>query len=88
LKHLGEAPTCFVILNWSELANSWWISDDREALRYARHQGITTRETIDLVNMAVVAGYIGAQDGFDLMHQIADQDRTMGLPRSAADLRR
>jgi predicted nucleic acid-binding protein len=88
LKHLGEAQTCFVILNWGELTNSWWISDDREALRYARHQGITTRETIDLVNMAVVAGYIGVQEGFDLMHQIVGQGRSMRLPRSAADLQR
>ena len=88
LKHLGEAQTCFVILNWSKLAGSWWISDDQEALRYARHRGITTRETIDLVSMAVITGYLGAQEGFDLMQQIAGQGRSMRLPRSAADLRR
>lgn len=88
LKHLGEAQTCFVILKWSEFAGSWWISDDREALRYARLQGITTRETIDLVSTAVITGDIGARDGFDLMQQMADQGRHLRLPNTAADLRR
>jgi hypothetical protein len=60
LKHLGEAQTCFVILKWSEFAGSWWISDDREALRYARLQGITTRETIDLVSTANMSRSDGA----------------------------
>ena len=50
LKHLGEAQTCYVIKNWAEFAGSWWISDDGEALRYAKFQGITTRETIDIVS--------------------------------------
>lgn len=88
LKHLGEAQTCFVILNWTEFAGSWWISDDQEALRYARFQGITTRETIDLVNLAVVNGDIDAGGGFDLMRQMADQGRCLRLPNSAADLLR
>lgn len=47
LKHLGEAQTCFLITRRSEYVGSWWISDDKEALRYVRHQGITTHETIE-----------------------------------------
>jgi hypothetical protein len=35
-QHLGEAQTCYVILKWSEFAGTWSVSDDREALRYAR----------------------------------------------------
>lgn len=88
LKHLGEAQTCFVILKWSKFDGSWWISDDREALRYARLQGIATRETIDLVSTAVVNGYISTQKGFGLMQQMADQGRRLRLPDSAAALRR
>lgn len=88
LKHLGEAQTCFVILKWSEFAGSLWISDDREALRYARLQGITTRETIDLVSAAVVDGYLPADDAFSLMRQMSEQGRYLRLPGSAADLRR
>src|ERR1700735_2869876 len=56
LKHLGEAQTCYVIKNWQSFAGSWWISDDGDALRYARFQNITTRETIDIFSIAVADG--------------------------------
>jgi hypothetical protein len=88
LQHLGEAQTCHVILNWGGFSGSWWISDDREALRYARFQGITTRETIDLMSVAVVNGDIAARDGFDLMVKMTDSGRHLRLPYSAEDLRR
>jgi predicted nucleic acid-binding protein len=88
LKHLGEAQTCFVISNRNEFAGSWWVSDDREALRYARFRGITTRETLDLVSIAVVNGYIGTQEAFNLMRQMSDQGRYLRLPVSIADLLR
>lgn len=87
LKHLGEAETCFVILEWSEFEGAWWISDDREALRYARSQGITTRETIDLMKMAVVHDHVTAKDAFDLMLRMKDNGRHLKLPSSPADLR-
>ena len=87
-QHLGEAQTCYVILNRAGFAGSWWISDDREALRYARFQGITTRETIDLINIAVVNGDIAARDGFDLLMKMADSGRFLRLPSSVEDLRR
>ena len=88
LRHLGEAQTCYVIKNLPSFAGSWWISDDREALRYARFQHITTRETIDLMCIAVAGGDIGAADAFGLMNQMADSDRYLRLPKSAAELRR
>lgn len=87
-KHLGETQTCYVIVNWSEFAGSWWVSDDQESLRYARSQGITTRETIDLVNVAVANGDIGARDAFDLLTQMTDQGRKLRLSDSTADLPR
>jgi len=88
LKHLGEAQACFVISNWNEFAGSWWVSDDREALRYARFQEITTRETIDLVSMAVSNGDITSQEAYALMCKMADLGRYLRLPGSAADLLR
>ncbi len=88
LKHLGEAQTCYVIKNWASFAGSWWISDDREALRYARFQNITTRETIDIVKIAVADGDISVPDAFGLMNQMADSDRYLRLPKSAEELRR
>jgi hypothetical protein len=88
LKHLGEAQTCYVIKNWAGFAGSWWISDDGEALRYAKFQGITTRETIDIVSIAVADGDISARDAFDLMQAMADSDRYLRLPKCAEELRR
>jgi hypothetical protein len=38
LQHLGEVQTCYVIKHWAEFSGSWWITDDREALRYANAQ--------------------------------------------------
>jgi hypothetical protein len=88
LKHLGEAQTCYVIKNWASLAGSWWISDDIDALRHARFQNITTRETIDIIRIAVADGDIGAAEAFRLMNQMADSDRHLRLPKSAEELRR
>jgi hypothetical protein len=88
LKHLGEAQTCYVIKNWPEFAGSWWISDDGEALRHAKFQGITTRETIDIMSIAVTDGDISARDAFDLMQRMADSDRYLRLPKSAEEFRR
>lgn len=88
LKHLGEAETCLLLRERVEFAGSMWISDDREALRYARFQGITTRETIDLIGTAVANGDVGAQQGFDLMQRMADQGRHLRLPESRRELER
>lgn len=86
LKHLGEAQTCFVIRQWVAFHGSWWVSDDREALRYARFQGITTRETIDLVSIAVVNGDIAAGEAFNLMRKMVNRGRHVRLPDFANDL--
>ena len=53
-----------MIKNWASFAGSWWISDDNDALRYARFQNITTRETIDIMSIAVADGNIGAAEAF------------------------
>lgn len=87
LKHLGEAETCYLLRERVEFADSWWISDDHEALRYAKFQGITTRETIDLMSVAVLNGDVPAQAAFDLMHQMSHLGRYLRLPSSPTDLR-
>jgi hypothetical protein len=61
-----------------------WISDDREALRFARFQKIATRETIDIMSIAVADGDISAPDAFDLMNQMADSDRYLRFPVRAS----
>lgn len=86
LQHLGEAETCHVIENWAQFEGSWWISDDRQSLYYAREHGITTAETLDMVRLAVKGDLIPAQDGFDLLKQMRELDRHPRLPRSATEL--
>jgi hypothetical protein len=85
-KHLGEAQACYVIKNWKQFSGAWWITDDRDALRYARFQGITTRETADLVAIAAVNGGITPADGFALLNRMTECDRVLRLPSTAADL--
>jgi hypothetical protein len=88
LQHLGEAETCFVIKEWAEFTDSWWISDDRDALRYARFQKIRTYETVDLVSLSVANGDVTVKDGFALLSRMADEGRSLRLPRTAAELER
>ncbi len=88
LQHLGEAETCVVIKEWAAFDGSWWISDDREALRYARFQGITTYETIDLLSMAVADGDVTDKQAYEVMLHMSEKGRSLRLPRSASDLRR
>jgi hypothetical protein len=82
-----SALTCHVIEAWPELAGSWWISDDREAVRYARFR-YHHRETIVLVAMAVADGEISPKDGYALMSRMASAGRHLRLPASATDLAR
>jgi len=86
LRHLGEAQTCHVLARWPEFAGSWWVSDDREALRYARHQGLVTRETVDLVSIAAVNGEITAEAGHSLLLQMEGLERALRVPTSVRDL--
>jgi hypothetical protein len=67
---------------------SFWLSDDREAVRYARFQGIVTYETVDLMSIAVADGEMSATKAFDLMVLMTDEGRTLRMPRSPAELGR
>lgn len=86
LQHLGEAQTCVLIQSDQHFSDSWWITDDREAIRYAKQQGITTRETIEIIGTAVVEGAIGRDEGYDLMMRMKKAGRHLQIPESAKDL--
>ena len=88
LQHLGEAETCHVLKTWPEFASSWWISDDREALFYAKRQGIPAYETIDLMSTAVNNGDIGESAAFMLMERMSSHGRSMRMPAGQAAFRR
>ena len=75
--HLGEAQTCVLILRRQDLREAVWITDDRDAGRFARRRGITTRETFDLMNEAVVGSLITAGEGHRLLQQMISAGRTL-----------
>jgi hypothetical protein len=76
-QHLGEAQTCVLILRRPDLHDSLWITDDLDASRFARHRGITTRDTFDLACEAVVGGLITVDDGHHLLQQMVAADRRL-----------
>ncbi len=66
-RHLGEAETCVLITVREEFRDSVWINDDRSAGAFARRRGITTKETFDLMNEAVVDALVTAEEGHGLL---------------------
>lgn len=75
LKHLGEAQTCYLIKHRAEFADSRWITDDRDALRYARRQGITSLDTCDLIDEGIVARQVSRDEGYGLLSKMRDAGR-------------
>jgi len=86
LQHLGEAQTCHLLREVPAWSDSWWVSDDRDSLDYARFVGITTRETIDLVREVIADGDLTAVAGYALMKEMVVADRSLRMPASARDL--
>lgn len=86
LRHLGEAETCHLLMTDSQWHEAWWVSDDRDALEYARRQSILTRETRDIVAELVADGDLSAISGFDLLRRMAAEGRGLRLPSGPGDL--
>ncbi|MEU7743547.1 hypothetical protein [Nonomuraea sp. NPDC049158] len=86
MKHLGEAQTCYLIVSRPEFNESFWISDDRDAADYARARGIVTRDTMDLVSEGIQDDCCKRDEGFKLLHCIAQAGRVIRLPAHPAQL--
>ncbi|GGK93240.1 hypothetical protein [Streptomyces flaveus] len=76
-KHLGEAETCALIIKRPEFRDSVWITDDRSAAAFTRRRGITTKETFDLMNEAVVEGLVTAVAGHELLGRMVAAGRRL-----------
>jgi predicted nucleic acid-binding protein len=74
-QHLGEAETLALITGEPEFRRSVWISDDRDATRYARRRGITTLETYDLVAVAARERLLSPAEAHALLHRMAETGR-------------
>lgn len=86
LQHLGEAETYVLLHERTEFRHACWVTDDREAMNFARRQGILSRETLDLVMDLVAEGDLTAQLGFDLMVAMDEAGRTPRMPVRPGDL--
>lgn len=78
LKHLGEAQTCHMLQSDPTWAGATWVTDDREAFRYAQQQGLVTRGTVDLFRAMVADTDLSAADAYAHLRTI-DSIRP-GLP--------
>ena len=87
LQHLGEAQTCFLLTTDPAWAGATWITDDREAGRYARYQGIVTWGTVDLVRALVADGDLTAEQAFTHLRAIDVQRPGLSIPDRPDDLR-
>lgn len=81
-EHLGEAQTCHIIDRWDDFQGSTWISDDRDALEYARSRFIPVYETRDMVSQAVALGKLNQQAGYALIEQMRALGNRPRLPSS------
>ncbi len=88
LKHLGEAQTCYLVREVRLWKGAWWVSDDRDAVEFARGQGITTLETVDVVRHLVADGDVSTSSAFDIMRSMVGAGRHLRMPQKAADLSR
>ena len=74
-QHLGEAETLALITKAPEFRRSVWISDDRDAARYARRRGVTTLETYDLVAAAAHERLLTPAEAHELLHRMKETGR-------------
>lgn len=87
LKHLGEAQTCFLLKEKPQWRGACWVSDDVDALTFARRQGLVVRETIDVVMVIIQDGDLSVQEGWELMQEMIDHDRGLRMPGRPDELR-
>lgn len=81
-KHLGEATTCHLLTTRTELQDSYWITDDRDAADYARRQGITTRETLDLLSEGIAVGDCSRPEAWQLLLAMRKAGNYLKVPES------
>lgn len=86
LQHLGEAQTCHMIRTIAEFAGAWWVSDDRDAVEFARHQGITTYRTVNVMQMIVADGDLTAEQALALMRDMLAAGRGLFVPDGVQEL--
>jgi predicted nucleic acid-binding protein len=82
-KNLGEAETLHLIMSDPAFKDAIWISDDRQAARFAERRGVTTVDTTGVMESLCSGRILSAQEGYNLLRQMADAGNKIRLPASA-----
>ncbi|WP_235032424.1 hypothetical protein [Actinacidiphila yanglinensis] len=85
-QHLGEAQTLHIVRTWLGYGDSVWISDDRAACDFARHHGITTWRTMDVMAQGCARGDVVHVEAFALLQAMQSCGRSLEMPSSAQAL--
>jgi len=87
LQHLGESETFVAAKDRDDLAGSIVLTDDHDAHRVLARYGVSTRDTLDVLQALVAVGSVTPGDGLRLCSAMADADRSLRRePRTEADL--
>lgn len=73
LEHLGEAQTCHLLQTRTEWSGSVWVSDDRDALDYARFIGVPTMTTGLVMDSLVAEGDLSEVEAHRLSARMRDR---------------
>lgn len=87
LQHLGEAQTCHLLLTDLQLKGATWVTDDRDAFRYARQEGLDTRSTVDIFRSMVADGDLDANTAHRLLSEIVEMRPGLDVPGRPDGLR-
>lgn len=71
-EHLGESETLYVIQNKPTYRDSVWITEDGDAYRFGKQQGIITKNTFDVLCDLVGSWDLTAADAHACMERLSD----------------
>ena len=60
-KHLGEAETLAILVNRDDLSGAF-VTDDADATRLARYEGVAVYDTFDLLKLAFRTNLMGSRE--------------------------
>lgn len=87
LQHLGEAQTCHLLMTGDEFIGATWVTDDRDAFRFAQHLGIVARTTVDVFREIVADGDLDVATAHRLLTEIVARRPGLSVPERPDGLR-
>ncbi|BBH64809.1 hypothetical protein ACTI_14940 [Actinoplanes sp. OR16] len=79
-RHLGEAEIIYHLQHVD--VGAFFVTDDREALNFARRRGLFTFDTHKIMEECFSCSEVGCPEAFELLQQMAASDRGVRVPSS------